>query len=97
MEIRNELRFMCQALQFPSLSDATGLMPWDPCRLDQWACEFARDPKAVHAARFILGWWNAHNDWECGTFNPKQALEIWDATHRRVFLELITADLSVPV
>jgi len=69
-------------------------MPWDPNQIDIWASEFGRDEQALHAARFILERWSSGFAWECGKFNPKVALEIWDKTHRRAFLELATLELS---
>jgi hypothetical protein len=93
MEKQSELGFMGYAVKFPSLCDARGVMPWNPNQLDIWAAELGRNRQAVHAARFILERWNSGFDWECGKFDPKQALECWDKSHRRVFLDLATSDL----
>jgi len=90
MTKQSELGFMGKAIQFPSLSDANGIMPWDPNQLDIWAAELGRDRQAVHAARFMLELWHLHFAWECGTFDPKDALECWDRVHRHVFLDLAT-------
>ena len=94
MERQSELGFMAHAIQFPSLNDARGVMPWDPNQLDIWAAELGRDQQAIHAARYILEKWNPSFDWECGKFDPKVALECWDRTHRIAFLESVTSKLS---
>ena len=94
MENRNDLSFMGHAVKFPSLNNAPGVMPWNPNQLDIWASEYGRDWQTLHSARFILERWNPSFMWECGRFDPKDALESWDAIHRRVFLELVTQDLS---
>ncbi len=93
MEKRSELGFMGHAIRFPSLDDAQGVMPWNPNQLDIWAAEFGRDLQAIHAARYILERWNSGFAWECGKFDPKSALDCWDKSHRRVFLDLATANL----
>ena len=94
MEKQSELGFMGHAVQFPSLDNAPGIMPWNPNQLDIWASEVGRDKQTVHAARCILERWNSGFAWECGQFDPKVALEIWDKRHRRAFLELATRSLS---
>ena len=94
MEKQSDLGFMGHTFRFPSLSNARGIMPWDPNQLDIWASEFGRDEQALHSARFILERWNSGFAWECGKFDPKVALEIWDKIHRRAFLELATLELS---
>ena len=94
MERQSELGFMAHAIQFPSLCDARGVMPWDPNQLDIWAAELGRDQQAIHAARYILEKWNPSFDWECGKFDPKVALECWDRSHRIAFLESVTSKLS---
>lgn len=76
---------------FPSLREARGVSPWNPNQLDIWASEFGRDQNAFHAAKYLLALWNAHNGWECGPFDPKVAIEVWDRTHRRAFLESVAA------
>ena len=93
MEKQSELGFMGYAIRFPSLNDARGIMPWDPNQLDIWAAEFGREQQAIHAARYILERWNSGFAWECGKFEPKEALEVWDKSHRRVFLDLATSEL----
>ncbi len=94
MERQSEIGFTVHAIRFPSLNEAQGVMPWDPNQLDIWAAQFGREKQAVHAARFILERWNPGFAWECGKFDPKVALESWDKTHRRAFLELATLELS---
>lgn len=94
MEKQSDLGFMGHAIRFPSLNDAPGIMPWNPNQLDIWASEFGRDRQAIYSAQFILERWNSGFAWECGQFDPKIALEIWDAVHRRAFLELVTRDLT---
>ena len=90
----SELGFMARAIQFPSLTDANGVMPWDPNQLDIWASELGRDWQAVHSARFILDRWHPGFAWECGTFEPKRALACWDRTHCHVYLDLATTFFS---
>ncbi len=80
---------------FPSLREAPGVSPWNPNQLDIWTSEFGRDQNAVHAAKYLLALWNAHNGWECGAFSPKIAIEVWDRTHRRAFLESAVAAAPV--
>ena len=94
MEKQSEQGFMVHTFRFPSLSNARGIMPWDPNQLDIWAAEFGRDQQALHAVRFLLQKWNPSFAWECGKFEPKIALDIWDRTHRRAFLELATQELN---
>ena len=94
MEKQSDLGFMMHAFRFPSLNQAPGIMPWNPNQLDIWASEFGREWQAIHAARFILERWNSGFAWECGKFDPKVALESWDAIHRRAFLELVTSQLA---
>ncbi len=80
MERRSDLGFMSWAIKFPSLGNADGVMPWSPDRLDIWTAEFGRDIQAVHAARFLLEVCHPWFAWECGKFDPKDALKDWDAT-----------------
>jgi len=94
MEKQSELGFLNHAVRFPSLAEADGIWPWNPVQLDDWAMEIGRDKKALHAARFILGRWNSGFSWECGEFDPKVAIECWDSSHRRVFLDLVTSNLG---
>jgi hypothetical protein len=82
------------ASRFPSLKDARGISPWNPNQLDIWASEFGRDQNAFHAAKYLLALWNAHNGWECGPFDPKAAIQVWDRVHRRTFLESVACEHS---
>jgi hypothetical protein len=74
------------AAAFPTLADATGVRPWNPKKLDGWACGPAPGHGAKHAARFVLAVWNNDADWQCGKFDGVEALSIWDDAHRSVFL-----------
>ncbi|MBN8603402.1 MAG: hypothetical protein J0M26_20370 [Planctomycetes bacterium] len=94
MSFCTEIRFLGIALRFESLVDARGLMPWSPLELDSWSCEFGRNPQSIHAARFVLNLWNAGCQWDCGRFDPREALKVWDLRHRRAFMELITENMA---
>jgi hypothetical protein len=45
---------------FPTLRRADGLAPWDPHKLDAWACSGAPCHGGLHAARFMLAVWSGH-------------------------------------
>ncbi|MCO5164808.1 MAG: hypothetical protein M9894_27765 [Planctomycetes bacterium] len=74
------------ARSFPALHVASGLAPWRPEELEQWACGPVPGSGALHAARFVLSVWNSHADWECGRFDAVRALGAWDQAHRAAFL-----------
>lgn len=90
MDLKSDREILQQAIRFPSLDKAAGIMPWYPNQLDAWASDFRRDFQAVHAARFLLHQWNPSSDWECGHFDVGEALKVWDRIHRRAFLESVT-------
>lgn len=75
------------ATRFPALKNAAGVWPFSPNQLDIWAAEHEREPKALQAARFVLHLWNRQAMWECGKFDFLEALDIWDDSHVRPFLE----------
>lgn len=47
------------ALSFPTLVEAHGLEPFDPDKLDAWACRYACSG-GTWSARFILAVWSRH-------------------------------------
>lgn len=83
------------ASRFPSLKEARGVSPWNPNQLDIWASEFGRDLNAFHTAKYLLAIWNAHNGWECGPFDAKAAIQVWDRAHRRAFLESVAVEPTI--
>lgn len=79
-------RFM-QALasRFPTLREADGVSPWDPEKLDAWACGPKRTGGGWHAAMFVLSVWRPHAQWRCGRFSAALAMQVWDEDHRAAF------------
>lgn len=51
--ISTEARMTAFCQTFPTLCSAEGVHPWDPERLDEWACGPASHG-GVYAARFVL-------------------------------------------
>jgi len=80
---------------FPSLARADGIWPWNPNRLDCWAARLERSYNERLSARFLLQVWNPSFDWECGLFDPREAIHFWDTNHRRAFLEFKTINTLV--
>lgn len=79
------------ALRFPTLQDAAGVTPWDPARLDAWACGPAPGSGALRAARFVLGVWSPGTEWDCGRFDALDAMSSWDEKHRAAFVSWVVA------
>jgi hypothetical protein len=48
------------ARSFPTLDKADGIEPWDPEKLDVWACGRTPSHAGLHAARFVLAVWSGH-------------------------------------
>ena len=69
------------ARQFPTLRQAAGTAPWDPDKLDAWACGPVPSGAAVHAARFLLSVWDNRRQWRCGCFDLIEAIRTWDDDH----------------
>lgn len=70
------------AESFSVLRGKPGVRPWNPNKLDQWALDVASSSEA-HAARFVLGVWNAYADFKSGRFDLHAALNTWDESQRR--------------
>ena len=87
--------FLGLGVKFPALVDAPGVAPWNPNQLDIWAAESADDANAVHSARFLLNLWMPAREWQCGRFDMNEAIQNWDRTHRRAFLEWATHETNV--
>jgi hypothetical protein len=92
---QNDIAFLGLGVKFPALLNAPGVSPWNPNQLDIWAAEAASDNNAVHAARFLLNLWMPSREWQCGRFDMNEAIQNWDRTHRRAFLEWATHETSV--
>jgi len=92
---QNDIAFLGLGVKFPALIDAPGVSPWDPNQLDIWAAESASNNNAVHAARFLLNLWMPSREWQCGRFDMNEAIQNWDRTHRRAFLDWATHETSV--
>jgi len=75
--------------RFPSLQSAEGLRPWNPGVLDRWASTSGREPAAVHAARFVLGCYDAGYAWTCGRFDFFEAFATWTHGDDLAFLDCI--------
>ena len=87
--------FLGLGVKFPALVDAPGVAPWNPNQLDIWAAESADDANAVHAARFLLNLWMPAREWQCGRFDMNEAIQNWDRTHRRIFLDWAASETNV--
>lgn len=90
-----EIGIVRLAATFPSLERADGIWPWNPNRLDGWASRMDRTNEERLSARFLLQVWNPSFDWECGLFDTREAIQYWDTTHRRAFLEFKTINTLV--
>jgi hypothetical protein len=44
--------------------------------------------------QYLLSLWNPGCQWQCGAFDPHYAVQVWDASHRRGFLELASRDAT---
>lgn len=84
---KNDQAFDGLGLKFPTLVNAPGVAPWNPNQLDIWAAESTDDINALHSARFLLNLWMPAREWQCGRFDMNEAIQSWDRTHRRVFLD----------
>ena len=86
--------FLGLGVKFPALNNAPGVAPWNPNQLDIWAAESAADANAVHSARFLLNLWMPTREWQCGRFDVSEAIQSWDRTHRRAFLDWAASDTN---
>ena len=84
---QTDYEFMGLGVRFPALLDAPGLSPWNPNQLDIWAADKSTDINAIHAARFLLNLWMPAREWQCGRFDLNAAIQSWDRSHRRAFLD----------
>lgn len=73
------------AQSFPSLKRAPGVAPFDPAKLEAWACGPVPSSGAAHAARFVLHVWNFRHSWKCGQFDLFAAINVWDEGHAKAF------------
>jgi hypothetical protein len=80
-------RMTALALTFHTLHEAAGILPWNPEKLEKWACGPAPGSGAGNAARFILSLWNENTDWKCGRFDFFRAFRSWDAKQKQAFLD----------
>ena len=87
--------FLGLGVKFPALAEAPGIAPWNPNQLDIWAAESADDSNAVHSARFLLNLWMPAREWQCGRFDMNEAIQTWDRSHRRAFLDWAARETSV--
>lgn len=69
------------ALSFPTLTNADGITPWDPEKLDAWACGGASHGGRL-AVQFILAVW--HGQMGRLSDKPRKTPEKhnWHGTHR---------------
>jgi len=81
------IRVRMLAQNLPGLWKARGISPWDAVALDDWAA--GGDPSHGErcAAQFLLAVWNPDESWKSGQFDLMDALRVWDAQHRRAFIE----------
>jgi hypothetical protein len=80
------------ARSFPTLAQqADGLDPFDPEKLDRWACGPVPSSGALHAARFVLGVFNPRARWQCGRFDALAAIGTWDQAHRAAFVSWVAS------
>jgi hypothetical protein len=61
-----------------------GMAPWNASKLDKAFAAKTHGEKCV--IRFLLNLWDRQEKWECGRFDLFEALRIWDADRRKVFL-----------
>ena len=87
--------FLGLGVKFPALAEAPGIAPWNPNQLDIWAAESADDANAVHSARFLLNLWMPAREWQCGRFDMNAAIQTWDRSHRRAFLDWAARETNV--
>lgn len=73
------------AESFPGLRRKTGVRPWDPELLDDWASSVASTTETQLAA-FVLEVWNMHHPWKCGPFRFVKAMAYFDEGNRRPIL-----------
>ena len=71
-------------LSFPSLRGRPGIQPWAPELLAHWAAGPSPSLGAHHAARFLLALWGYP---QTSPFDVHDAMTVWDAEHRRAFLD----------
>ncbi len=55
--ISNHAQMTALCETFPTLQNAGGIFPWDPEKLDEWACG-PTSHGAMFAARFVLAVWH---------------------------------------
>ena len=92
---QSDYAFLGLGVKFPALIDAPGVSPWNPNQLDIWAAESADDSNAVQSARFLLNLWMPSREWQCGRFDMNEAIQTWDRSHRRAFLDWAARETNV--
>ena len=81
-----ERRFVALAQSFPILRDRSGIDPWNPTFVDDWAASPGPGSGERWVLRFLLNLWDPYTDWPSGRFDVFEALAAWDEAHRDAFL-----------
>lgn len=102
---KSEARFQALVESFPSLRRAHGAAPWEAQKFLGWLCSTGLSHGELLAARFVLGVWNSHADWEkeaklagmespaaAKRFDLLEAAGVWDRAH----LDALQAWLEEP-
>ncbi len=85
-------RMSALATSFPSLKgidrDYAGIDPWNPDKLDNWACGPMSTTRTQHIARFLLSIvWNHYLAWRCGYFDLHASTRDLDKEDRKVIAD----------
>lgn len=83
----NEKRFFMLVAEFSLKKSGGSPTDWDAAILDAQYQGASHGEKCT--IQFLVNLWDPNFQWRCGTFDFFEAWNVWDKSHKKVFLEWV--------